>query len=48
MRNQHTSTSGVASRLAGIELNDWQGVPQPLGAFWQDRPIVLVFIRHFG
>jgi hypothetical protein len=48
MMNQRTSASGVASRLSDIELEDWQGTPRRLGAFWQDRPIVLVFIRHFG
>ena len=48
MTNRHSSAPGVASRLSDIELNDWQGVPKRLGAFWQGRPIVLVFIRHFG
>ena len=38
----------IASKLAGIELEDWTGNPKTLGGFWQDRPIVLVFIRHFG
>ena len=42
------TSSGVARRLANIELVDWQGVPQRLGEFWEERPIVLVFIRHFG
>jgi len=38
----------VATRLAGIELSDWEGVPTRLGSFWEEQPIVLVFIRHFG
>lgn len=38
----------IASRLSGIELCDWEGSWERLGTFWQDRPIVLVFIRHFG
>jgi len=42
------TSSGVARRLSNIELLDWQGVPQRLGTFWKERPIVLVFIRHFG
>jgi hypothetical protein len=39
---------GLARRLSGIELRDWQGVPRRLGELWQHRPVVLVFIRHFG
>ena len=39
---------GVARRLERIELSDWQGEAQRLGALWDERAIVLVFIRHFG
>ena len=38
----------LATRLSGIEISDWKGAPVRLGSFWEDRPIVLVFIRHFG
>ena len=38
----------VATRLSGIELSDWQGEPVRLGSLWQERAVVLVFIRHFG
>jgi len=38
----------IATRLAGIELEDADGAPQRLGDLWLKRPIVLVFIRHFG
>jgi hypothetical protein len=38
----------VSTKLAGIELTDWQGQRVRLGSCWQDRPVVLVFIRHFG
>lgn len=38
----------IATRLSGIELSDWTGEPVRLGSLWQDQPIVLVFIRHFG
>ncbi len=38
----------IASKLSGIELSDWSGNRERLGAFWQARPIVLLFIRHFG
>ncbi len=38
----------LSTKLAGIELSDWQGERLPLGALWRERPVVLVFIRHFG
>jgi hypothetical protein len=39
---------GVASRLSEIELADWTGEIRALSAYWQEKPAVLVFIRHFG
>jgi hypothetical protein len=38
----------LATRLSDIELSDWTGSSFRLGSFWEDQPIVLVFIRHFG
>jgi hypothetical protein len=38
----------IATRLAGIELEDPDGARQRLGDLWRKQPIVLVFIRHFG
>jgi hypothetical protein len=38
----------VTTKLAGIELADWQGNVERLGSHWRDQPVVLVFIRHFG
>lgn len=38
----------TATKLAGLELSDWQGTRNRLGSYWADRPVVLVFIRHFG
>jgi hypothetical protein len=38
----------LSTRLAGIELRDWTEEPVTLGSLWQERPVVLVFIRHFG
>jgi hypothetical protein len=38
----------ISTRLAGIELEDWRGEPVTLGTLWRERPVVLVFIRHFG
>jgi hypothetical protein len=38
----------IADKLSAIQLSDWTGDRERLGTFWQNRPIVLVFIRHFG
>lgn len=38
----------TVEKLSNIELSDWQGVPVRLGDLWKERPVVLVFIRHFG
>jgi hypothetical protein len=38
----------VETRLSTLELSDWKGEPRQLGEFWRERPVVLVFIRHFG
>lgn len=34
--------------LAAAELRDADGEAHRLGAYWEDRPAVLVFLRHFG
>jgi hypothetical protein len=34
--------------LSNIELVDLSGAPRRLGSFWAERPIVVVFLRHFG
>ena len=34
--------------LARLELPDPDGAPHRLGSLWASRPIVLVFLRHFG
>jgi hypothetical protein len=38
----------LATRLSDIELRDSAGESVRLGSFWENQPIVLVFIRHFG
>jgi hypothetical protein len=35
-------------RLEVIELTGADGGPHRLGDFWVDRPVILVFLRHFG
>jgi len=38
----------IASRLSSIEVFDPKGRPVELGHLGGDRPVVLVFVRHFG
>jgi hypothetical protein len=38
----------VAERLAPIDLLDPDNNTVRLGSTWSARPVVLVFIRHFG
>jgi len=37
-----------ADDLAKLEVLDEAGKPIVLGSLWQERPAVLVFVRHFG
>ena len=39
---------GVASKLSKLQLSDWRGDLVELGPLWSERPVVLVFLRHFG
>jgi hypothetical protein len=34
--------------LAPVRAFDLEGEPVRLGTLWEDRPAVLVFLRHFG
>jgi hypothetical protein len=36
------------SFLSNLVLSDSAGAPRRLGDFWAERPVVLVFLRHFG
>ena len=38
----------VSRSLSRIALSEWSGEQKVLEAYWQERSIVLVFIRHFG
>jgi hypothetical protein len=37
-----------AQRLADVELTDSTGSRCRLGDFWAERPVAVVFLRHFG
>jgi peroxiredoxin len=34
--------------LSALSLPDQEGTPHKLGDLWSDKPVVLVFLRHFG
>jgi hypothetical protein len=34
--------------LADVELDDPAGERHRLGGYWDQRPTILVFLRHFG
>ena len=34
--------------LSAVELTDSTGATRRLGDFWAERPVILVFLRHFG
>jgi hypothetical protein len=34
--------------LSAVTLPDADGAPHQLGAYWADRAVILVFLRHFG
>jgi hypothetical protein len=38
----------TADALADIVLPDHKGDPVRLGDLWQDRPVALVWLRHYG
>jgi len=40
--------ANIAAKLASLDVLDPEGRPVRLGTLWQERPAVLVFIRHFG
>lgn len=38
----------LAARLAPLTALDERGTAVSLGGFWESRPVVLAFVRHFG
>jgi hypothetical protein len=34
--------------LSDVNLRDSTGTARRLGDYWADRPVILVFLRHFG
>ncbi len=42
------TTSDVARRLRDVTVLDTEGRPVRLGPLWDEKPLVLVFVRHYG
>lgn len=40
--------SQILKKLGQQKVVDEKGHPKMLSAFWKDKRVVLVFIRHFG
>ena len=38
----------VTDRLADVRVLDTDGQEVRLGTLWQEQPVVLVFVRHYG
>ena len=39
---------GVGDRAVDLDLRDEQGAEVRLSQLWEERPVVLAFVRHFG
>jgi hypothetical protein len=37
-----------ADDLAKLTVSDEQGQEIELGSLWRDKPVAIVFLRHFG
>ena len=38
----------VARALGAVQVLDEEGESFAVGALWAERPVVLLFVRHFG
>ena len=38
----------IPESTAALPLQTLDGGPVPFGRLWQERPVVVVFLRHFG
>lgn len=43
-----SSMTYVSEAFSQAEVLDPAGRPQRLGELWHERPVVLVFLRHYG
>jgi hypothetical protein len=47
-RGWDTTVGMDLPRLAAVTLRSSDGEAVRLGSLWAERPVVLVFLRHFG
>ena len=47
-RNPCGEFGRLLQELGAVTLPDADGTPHPLGDYWADRAVILVFLRHFG
>ena len=47
-KRRKPSAPARADELADIVLQDSNGDDVRLGSLWEERPAVLVFLRHYG
>jgi hypothetical protein len=40
--------NSLVQRLAPLTLQDLDRGDVTLGSLWQDKPVLLTFVRHFG
>jgi hypothetical protein len=45
---QRKRAPGDTTAIEDIELLDVDGRPVRLGSLWEDGPVVLVWLRHYG
>ena len=38
----------VGAPAPDVSLRDPSGAERPLSSFWAERPVVAVFLRHYG
>jgi hypothetical protein len=38
----------MTEQLSEATVLDLDGVAHPLGSLWQDGPVVITFLRHYG
>lgn len=43
-----TPASDLTDRLGEVKLTDADGGSVRVGSLWEDAPVVLVHLRHFG
>jgi hypothetical protein len=48
MARPKSRAPGDAHAIEDIELLDESGEPVRLGSLWEEGPVVLVWLRHYG